>query len=479
VTPKRPRIAAIARLQYRELNSSPATQGLLAAFYERLYVPEFPDRDERESLESIRDYLARKAAGWYGDNNYHVVVACDGDEPVGGVIFDYLAEAEAGVAEFLVVDRAWRGRGLGTALLAYLERTLADDAAARGRRPPRWLVAEMNDPFWPEPVEDSLDPFVRAAIWGRWGFHRLLFPYVQPALAADKRPVHHLMLAIKFLTGAVKEVGSATVVRAVHEYVRWAMRITEPERSPQFRAMAEHLARVPVVETLALTTYVGRDPERPIDVSAVATATDRDLEAVLAVYRRAFPSGPTTIDTDRFARTLALTSGRRDRRYHLWALRLEPGARVEGMASFFTFPEGGFGGYVALVGALRGTGRARLLVARIEEQMVRDGLGARGWYVECGPDSHAARSFVRAGFHELALPYRQPALGPGAAESPVRLLYKEFGARGTTPNLAGPAIRAALRRIGATVYDLDGATLEAWLARSGGPNSGVPDGAMG
>ncbi len=455
---------AIEGLHYRELDSSPPALQLLAAFYERLYVAEFPDADERESLDSIQDYLRRKDAGWYGDNNYHVVVTCAGDRPVAGVIFDFLADAEAGVVEFLVVDRAWRGRGLGSALLEYTERALAADAEARGRHRPPWLLAEMNDPFWPDPVADSLDPFERAAIWGRWGFHRLVFPYVQPALAADKRPVPHLMLAIKFLAAGIADVSGLTVTRILREYLRWAMRIAEPERSPEFRAMADYLRAMPAVRTLALTVYVVRDPERPLDVRPVESDTDPDLGDVLDVYRRAFSPGPATADPEVFRRAVRGAGRHADVRYHLWAVRRAGDGPVEGMASFFTFPEGGFGGYVALLGSLRGSGRSRLLMARIEQQMIRDRLGARGWYVECQPDSVAARLFAHLGFHELALPYRQPPLDATGQAPPLRLMYKEFGARGPAPRLHADIVGAALRRIASVVYHLEGASLDAWTA---------------
>ena len=178
---------APAGLAFREIDESPAGLAALGRFYRERYVAAFPDPDERESLANMRHYLALKAAGWYGPNNYHAVIAEVDGEPVGGVVFDYLAAPNAGVVEFLFVAGAFRGSGLGRALLDEAISILRDDALARRGRRLTAVVAEMNDPFHRPATPDNLDPFLRAAIWGRWGFHALGFPYVQPALSADQQ----------------------------------------------------------------------------------------------------------------------------------------------------------------------------------------------------------------------------------------------------------------------------------------------------
>ena len=103
------------------------------------------------------------------------------------------------------------------------------------------------------------------------------------------------------------------------------------------------------------------------------------------------------------------------------------------MASFFTLPSAGFGGYVALTGSLRGKGRLLPLLRRMEQRMVQDGSTNKGWYIECGENTDRSR-FTRHGFREINVDYRQPLL-PGAestesAGEMLHLLYKPFG-RGT------------------------------------------------
>src|SRR5204862_5379481 len=175
----------------------------------------------------------------------------------------------------------------------------------------------------------------------------------------------------------------------------------QPERRPEFQRMQRDLRASAMVSTIPLTRYVGRDPARPLDVHEIAGANDADLDAALAVYQRAFPAGPTAVEPAVLRHALERRpQGSEPSAYHLWALRAKADSAVEGMASFFTLPTAGFGGYLTLDGSLRGTGRLRPLVARIEERMLRDDLDARGWYAECRRDSIQARVLARVGLSE-------------------------------------------------------------------------------
>lgn len=424
-----------AGLALREIDESADGLALLGRLYREAYVAEFPDPDERESLANMRHYLGLKAAGWYGLNSYHIVVAELDGRPVGGVVFDYLAASDAGVLEFLFVASAYRGAGLGRALLDEAIAILRDDARARRDRRLTAVVAEMNDPFHRPARPDNLDPFLRAAIWGRWGFHALDFPYVQPALSAGQHKVEGLLLIVRpLLRLAPAGVRSNWVAAVVADYLRWAMRIAEPAAHPDYRAMADYLAARPRIPLQPLQHYIGEDPQRAFSVEEIGAARPPgeggSFDAALALVRAAIPAaGRVAAAADFDAALVAARAGGPP--YHLWALRA-PGARgpgaVSGVASFFTLPSAGFGGYIVLAGALRGRGLLPLLIARIERRMLADGGRASGWFIECGEDSAAA--FLRRGFVDVALEYRPPAVGaaaPAAGPERLRLLYKPFG----------------------------------------------------
>jgi len=437
-----------ATLRFREIDASPAGLAELARFYRRSYIPQFPDADERESLANMKRYLGLKAQGWYGKNNYHILLAELDGEPIGGSVFDYLAAPNAGVIEFLFIGAAHRLRGFGKALLEETARILERDARRAAAKPLAAIVAEMNDPFRPGTTPDNLDPFARCVMWGKWGFSKMRFPYVQPALSARQKPVDCLVLIARPCDGAPEAVDGVWISSVVGEYMRWAMRIDDPARNPQYREMELFLgahARIPLIP---LQAYVGRDPDKALEVREVS-ARDDSFHRVLALLGSAIREPQRIASPLQFER--ALSEGRRGRgRYHLWSLHQSASGGPEGMASFFAMRPAGFGGYVVLDGRLRGKGLLRGLVARIEEAMVRDVPGAKGWLVECGDESIAP--FLRVGFHELPLDYRPPALRSREnGREQLHLLYKPFGTVYEPPRLQRrfvlDAIAAVLKRV--------------------------------
>ena len=226
----------------REINASDEDLKLLARVYDGLYIAEFPDPDERESLPNMQTYLRKKAQGWYGEINYHILVLMERDKPVGLSISDYLARANAGVIEFILTDPANRRSGYGRTLLDHTEAVLAQDARAGGSRAdgmPFCIVAEMNDPAAKSDVEDNLDPAVRAGIWSRWGYRKLDFRYVQPALSPEQKSVEGLLLIAKPMDMPSAAALAGEQVRMILlEYMRLAMRIDQPDVLPEYKVMS-------------------------------------------------------------------------------------------------------------------------------------------------------------------------------------------------------------------------------------------------
>lgn len=430
---------------FRELTDHPDDLAVLGEFYGTLYVSLFPDPDERESLENMAGYLRLKAQGWYGPNNYHIVLAFDGDRITGAVVADYLAGPAAGVIEYLLVSPATRGQGVGRALLDRVEGLLARDAAGGGLEL-AGVVAEMNDPRAVSALTDTLDPVARALVWHRYGYFGLDFPYRQPALSPGQAAVTGLILICKPLSEAWRErVPASAVALVVREYLRWAMRIEHPEDSADYRAMAAYLSARDDVGRLPLDNYVGHDASRPLDVHEVTGPDDKDFARTMAVYRKAFPPGPTAVGETEFRH--AVTAGG----FHLWALRREPAdPEPSGMASFYALTATGLLGYVALAAPLRGSGRFSALVARLEQRLLADREEIRGWYAEVAPGTDPA-PFTRVGCRELAVDYRQPSLGAGE-DVPCRLFFKATGRVYEPPRLTHRDLLADLAEVLSSVY---------------------------
>ena len=438
-------------VRFRELECSAAGISSLRRFYRGLYVREFPHPDERESLSNMQRYLRLKAQGWYGRNTYHIVVAEVDGRPIGGAVFDFLSAPNAGVIEFLFIAAKHRGRGFGKALLDETTRLLAADSQRLLGKSLGALVAEMNDPFTPGSVPDNLDPFERCAMWGKWGFNRMLFPYVQPALSRRQRPVDCLVLIAKRLDDrSATACAGAWVASVLREYMRWAMRIPNPQRNREYRGMAAYLSRHAEVPLIPLQAYVGRDAAPALHVREVK-APGRLFSEVLDVLARNLDNPALIVSPATFRRALA---SRRSRKfaYHLWALRSAPSAPIQGMASFFAMNPAGFGGYIVLAAKLKGKGLLRSVIARIEEAMIRDRPHSKGWFIECTARSSAA--FRKCGFAEVPISYRPPALHGQERRERLQLLYKPFGMPCRTPALERAFVLKALESILSVVYGI-------------------------
>jgi Acetyltransferase (GNAT) family len=443
-------------IDYIELTHSTEDRKLLRRFYDELYVPEFPDADERESLENMENYLELKAQGWYGKNNYHIIIATESGKLLAGAITDFFAEANAGVIEFLVVSPMFRQSGMGKAILAATENLLINDAKQKLDRDLDCIVCEMNDPFKPTDIKDNLDPVKRSLIWHKWGYGGLDFPYIQPALSTDQESVLNLMLIAKIFQQEWSTAIPSQIVKViVHEYLRWAMRIETPENCAEYRYMVAFLNGREKVKVLSLDRYVGYDADKPMNIREITSTSDPDFAAVMSVYQHAFLPGFLTIDSQDFAQALTLTQ-QPNCTYHLWAIRTTTEAKIEGMTSFFSFPNAGFGGYIAFEGSLQGSWRTRSLLARTEQQMLQDRHpnNAEGWYIET--DLTKQRSpFLRMGFYEVNIEYEQPPLTEMQASSQIRLFYKPFGRVYEIPKVKCDDFLESIAQIFQSVYGID------------------------
>ena len=451
-----------------QLDASRSGLALLRRFHDEAYVAQFPDPDERESMAQMARYLKRKAQGWYGPNNYHVLVALRGDAPVGGVVLDYLAEPNCGLIEFLFVLPNARGAGLGTRLLKGGLRLVRADARRSGKRL-NAVAAEMNDPLRRPAKPDNMDPFARAAMWGHWGFQKLLCPYAQPALSSEQGAVDYLTLIVRpLMRPRAESVPAGWVLCLVAEYMRWAMRIRQPTRQREYQALGAFLAQHRRVPLLPLAASMGHDPARPFEVLPV-DSEQPDFDAVVGLARDAIAVPGHVAARAVFESALAAARAGGPA-CHLWRVALPASSAVQGMASFFSLPGSGFGGYIVLEGALRGRGLLALLIARMEAQMMVDGVAADstvpGWFIECADDS--APVFLRQGFGKVPLDYCPPSIlpAPQRPAEPLHLLFKPFGTAFGPLVLKHEFVLQALREILRHVYGIKRPTQHASYRRA-------------
>lgn len=445
-----------------EIGYSKNDLALLDLFYNSVYVSEFPDPDERESLENMRNYIKLKEEGWYQNNNYHILLYLEDGIPVSGSVIDYLADSNTGIIEFFVVASSHRKMGFGTKLLNWIEKTLDKDSRRAGYECSDYIIAEMNDPFKTYELADSLDPFERSMIWGRWGFKKICFPYVQPSLSPDQSPVRCLLLLCKPRSNNNQDtIPSSTLITTIHGYVKWAMRIEEPDTNSECQKMFSFLNLQTMIDLEPLSIYISDKGSQKLIYFDLNDESPENLDSALEVYSRSFRDDQTGLSKELFKKFIIdYQNNSKLFDYHFLTIKSRTGGFPNGMVSFFSFLKSGFCGYLAFDSLIKGKGHLSEVIKVIERTMLMDKKEVSGWFAECDPTDNVVPIFKKRGFYELDITYRQPPLLGMPAysfkQAPIlHLIYKELGENFEQPKLKIDDFLDALILIFSEVYGIN------------------------
>ena len=133
------------------------------------------------------------------------------------------------------------------------------------------------------------------------------------------------------------DIASTDVQILLHEYLRWAMRIREPEKNAVFTKMREFLKAAGAVELVSFGNYLGWQEEAHLHLNEVIAGEDPELDQAIDVYERVFQDSDIAIASTEFRKAfepdgLAYRPGYR---FHLWTIRRESAKECAGIASFF------------------------------------------------------------------------------------------------------------------------------------------------
>jgi GNAT superfamily N-acetyltransferase len=170
----------------------------LVAFAD-LLARTFADPNSVLGLERIQEFLASDSRT--SGREFCIVIATDDAQRlVGGSVFSYVPAENCGFSEYLVLERATRGRGMGRQLFDRRGAVLDECANRHGHVSCRGLFIEVDSPERMPPdmlaaeQESSMDAYERLRVFGHLGFLRVDVPYVQPPLGEGKEAVDYLDL---------------------------------------------------------------------------------------------------------------------------------------------------------------------------------------------------------------------------------------------------------------------------------------------
>lgn len=213
--------------------------------FEKNYNTAFPDDDEREDFNIIRERINEKT---FRDDPKTFLVL----ENSSGLIAEYYPSCGSILLTYIVVSENSRGKGIARKLMQQgVLHEIAKIIFRETGEAIRAVFFESNNPL--KTSHDSFDPTTRLSIFKRMGAKLIDIPYVQPSLGAGKDRVDNLFLftfplgnqdfiktdiVLSFLTSFYKELG-----------------VANPESDPDFicmkKALPPHftpLSEVPVPE---------------------------------------------------------------------------------------------------------------------------------------------------------------------------------------------------------------------------------------
>lgn len=179
-------------MEFRLIESSAEAQELrreLGTFEKEIYIPSFPDNDEREPFESI---LSRLEPSAYPRTA--IVLAYSGGRLAGGEVFDYYPDCRSAELIYIALDPRRRGMGMGDELLSEGTKKFMDALAFRGEKCRR-LYFETENPFIPS-GDESMDKVSRVRFFARNSACRVPIRYFQPPLSGDADWAENLYLCM-------------------------------------------------------------------------------------------------------------------------------------------------------------------------------------------------------------------------------------------------------------------------------------------
>lgn len=217
------------------------SETLLWEFYEHLYLPAFPMKDEQEHPGIWSVLLWGSNLGPPNPTLHCLLLGQDLRRPghaqiMGGHLFEYYKESSCGLLTYLVILPRYKGKSLARLLLEKAFLILERDASCAGKEL-KGVFAEANDPVAFSPNEDAMSPVQRLRILSRLGARIIDIPYVQPALIRGHRRVRHLLLLWFDYPGSKeRSIPRPVLMGFLHELYR-ALGISHPEKDSDFRNM--------------------------------------------------------------------------------------------------------------------------------------------------------------------------------------------------------------------------------------------------
>lgn len=177
---------------------NPESIRLFEQAYADIYIPAFPDVQERESLPKMLHLLQNPP----DDYKIILIIAQDGDGVTGMCVSFYYKKYQSGVLSYNAVLPSAQSQGVGKMLVAARIARLQELSAADGQTL-KCVVIEVDNPN--DATKDSAKAAAKIRLFQKWGARLVNCDYVQPPLDPGKERQRNLLLMSYPINGVYPE----------------------------------------------------------------------------------------------------------------------------------------------------------------------------------------------------------------------------------------------------------------------------------
>ena len=132
----------------------------------------------------------------------------------GGIIFDYLSKINVGLIEYIAVSKEYRKKGIATKILNYMVYILNKESKKKKLKRIKFICGEVEKDFGKKQDKHYF--------WDKYGFKKLDFKYIQPALDENKKDVEIMTFGIMTKIPGVEfdkeTINSSLLKEILYEY---------------------------------------------------------------------------------------------------------------------------------------------------------------------------------------------------------------------------------------------------------------------
>lgn len=208
----------------------------LINFYTKIYLVNFPDDNERESLENLLIYLRNnKNEDIY---KYHIVIEKYRNKIIGGAIFDYYIKNNYGIIEYITIDKQYQSQGYGELLYNYICNILNKDSNKYNKKMYDYIFGEIKT------IDNNYIITDKKYIhfWNKYNFKRINIHYIQPPLSRNKESVNNLCLIVVSPNIDIKNISVKLLKNVIYEYFKYSIGIEDPKETKEYKFIEKELS---------------------------------------------------------------------------------------------------------------------------------------------------------------------------------------------------------------------------------------------